>query len=820
MKIERLIPERYLLMALQVLVAATFFVPLITNSLFYFPFIVPRNFFFRLLAELALTVYVLLVLRNRSYLPRRHWSLYLYFGFLAVLTLSSSIGGNFTYGFWSNFERMEGLITLYYLGALLLACYGAFRERFQWERLLQISLFAAICVSFVGLSQYFGVNLLLASSGGGRISSTLGNATYLSSYLLIHFFIALYFLLKNKDPQDIDWYKYGFIALDAVLIFLQTRYNSQTGVGIVSQIFSHVGLWLPLIWLQLIALSHFWLSKNPTYLRWASILFNGSLGLIFLLLVGNTQTRGALVGLGLAAVVAYLLLLFRRQTAAGIKVIGSGLIALMVASVVLIFVYSGSSFVQSQPILSKIASISVNDATTQTRLVTWQAGWKGFTDKPVFGWGVESFYRVFNKYFPTVIYKDEGTPLWFDRPHNIIVQYAVEGGALGVALFLAFAVSLALAAVRKLKRNYLGIFFVSFLVGYIGQNLFVFDSINSYIPFYLLVGFLLFLTSGGTDSDQTNASLSPATARPTSTIVGALLVILAASWFVWYVNVRAVTTNTKFVVDYNKLSAATPEEYANASYDIFDTIERGPFMGRFELLTVYSENLVDLIRNHSLPDSALAPLVARTDRLFSQLNYERQDDARLYVFHMNMLFNALRLDPSYSGRVLALGEKALPLSPTRPQIYYLTGRAHMTQGDYDLGLADFKTAVGLAPDIFDAHWNLFAAYVTVSDLESAHQELALLKRTQTFTPDNYIRTAAVYITRKYYDDAIEMLRSGLSISPDVMDLHAALAETYALDGRNDEARATAQKMLELFPQTKTQVDEFLKRLDSGEYLKN
>ena len=102
-----------------------------------------------------------------------------------------------------------------------------------------------------------------------------------------------------------------------------------------------------------------------------------------------------------------------------------------------IFIFKDNNIIQNNSTLRRISSISLTDATTETRLLTWKSSLYGFADKPVLGWGEEKFNVVFNKYFPVDIFKDIGSRVWFDRPHNILIQHLIHGGILGLGLYLA-----------------------------------------------------------------------------------------------------------------------------------------------------------------------------------------------------------------------------------------------------------------------------------------------------------------------------------------------------------------------------------------------
>ncbi len=160
MKTLNIIPERWLVWAIRFLVAVTFLVPLITFSSYYFPYIVPRNVAFRIIVEVVVLLYTVLVLQNRSYIPKWNWALSLLTGFVGAMTLASLINGTFQYSFWSNYERMDGLVTMYHLYAYFFILFATVRQRRSFEQLMQLSIFIAFAVALIGFSQVLGVNLL------------------------------------------------------------------------------------------------------------------------------------------------------------------------------------------------------------------------------------------------------------------------------------------------------------------------------------------------------------------------------------------------------------------------------------------------------------------------------------------------------------------------------------------------------------------------------------------------------------------------------------------------------------------------------------
>src|SRR3989338_8611224 len=89
---------------------ATPFIALVVPSSMFFPFITGKNFTFRILVEIALGAWILLMFIDAKYRPRFSWILAAAGLFLAVIALADFMGVNPYRSFWSNYERMEGLV--------------------------------------------------------------------------------------------------------------------------------------------------------------------------------------------------------------------------------------------------------------------------------------------------------------------------------------------------------------------------------------------------------------------------------------------------------------------------------------------------------------------------------------------------------------------------------------------------------------------------------------------------------------------------------------------------------------------------------------
>jgi len=185
------------------------FVPLVIINSLYFPFIVGKAFAFRILVEIVFAAWLILLLLDRRYRPKLSWISGSVGLFLFIIMIANIFGLNPYFSFWSNFERMEGFVTLLHLGAFFVVLGSVFDEKL-WKRFFHISLGVSVFISFYSLSQILG--WIDIRQGGARVDGTMGNAIYLALYLMFHFFIALFYFFKAL--------KYKFVYLLAILLNL------------------------------------------------------------------------------------------------------------------------------------------------------------------------------------------------------------------------------------------------------------------------------------------------------------------------------------------------------------------------------------------------------------------------------------------------------------------------------------------------------------------------------------------------------------------------------------------------------------------------
>ncbi|MFM2424352.1 MAG: hypothetical protein RLZZ70_743 [Candidatus Parcubacteria bacterium] len=208
-------------------IAGLFAVPFLTlyvENDFFFPFITGKNFAFRIIVEVVLALWVILACLDKTYRPRFSWILASFTGLIAAMGLATLTAEHVSTALWSNFERMDGYITLIHVYAYFVVLATMLRTPKIWSYFLHLSIVAAALVAFIGLGQ-------LAGGSTGRVESKLGNAAYMAIYMLFHIFITAYLFAKTKVvPYRVI---YGLLIALFVFVLFQTGTRG-TAIGLAT----------------------------------------------------------------------------------------------------------------------------------------------------------------------------------------------------------------------------------------------------------------------------------------------------------------------------------------------------------------------------------------------------------------------------------------------------------------------------------------------------------------------------------------------------------------------------------------------------------
>jgi len=173
-----------------VLLMATLLVPVVVGSGFFFPYVVPRNLYFRALVEIATTILVLALCFGRKKLDLRGepilWALV---AFLVAAGISALVSPARMHSLFGDFERMGGLWAWLHL-ALFFLLLRTLRDE-DWPWVLNAALAVSLYISVRAITEHAGA-ALSSDAVVGPSAATIGNSGLLGAYVLVNVALAIY----------------------------------------------------------------------------------------------------------------------------------------------------------------------------------------------------------------------------------------------------------------------------------------------------------------------------------------------------------------------------------------------------------------------------------------------------------------------------------------------------------------------------------------------------------------------------------------------------------------------------------------------------
>ena len=276
------------------------FIPLVITPSMFFPFITGKNFLFRIIVEIITAAWIILAIRAPEYRPKKSSVFWAFTALSATMLISVFLGADPFRSFWSNFERMEGYITLVHFFAFFLVSASVLFREHVWDRLLKTTLGVSIYISLYGIFQLLG--FLTINQGGVRLDGTFGNATYLAVYCVFGIFFAAMLAVREKSKrfsEQVMWWSAGSIGF-ALLLFLLSLTVATIPSVLTAAL---VGILIAALGIAAVVLS----KKYSVAWTYAGI------ALLQFVILYYTATRGALLGLLGSLILMSIIILAARK---------------------------------------------------------------------------------------------------------------------------------------------------------------------------------------------------------------------------------------------------------------------------------------------------------------------------------------------------------------------------------------------------------------------------------------------------------------------------------------------------------------------------
>jgi len=714
---------------------AVLFLPLFVPDSMFFPFITGKNFAFRIIVEIIFVSWAILAVRDEAYRPKKSGILLAFVAFVGIIAIADIFGENFYKSFWSNFERMEGLITHLHLLAYLVVISSVLVTGKLWERFFQTSLGVSAIVSVYGFLQLAGK--ITINQGGVRLDATFGNATYLAVYALFHVFISAILISRNKGQPFVKWLYGGIGLLNAIILY-------------------------------------------------------------------NTATRGAILGIiGGALLTALLIAIFEREKVV-LRKISIGIIAGVILLIGVFVAVKDTAYVRDSLVLGRFSSLTFEEIKKEPRFMVWDIAIKGFKEHPILGWGQENFNLIFNKYYNPKMYSQEP---FFDRAHNVFLDWLTAGGILGLTAYL----SLFFFAIYYLwiRRNGMSVtersILTGLLAGYFFHNLFVFDNLISYILFFSILGYIhssyIASVSQEFSEAQHDENANPAVGY---TIISLAIILVVATFY--FSNTKGIPANRTLIKSMQPQEEGIVKNLSYfkkaIAYNTFGTPETREQLMSAARRVLMAENISQDVKSE-FANTAVEEMLLQID--------SAPDDARYELLLGAFLSGTI----SYDEAIKHLN-RAIELSPGKQAIYSELASLYINKGEPDkaFGIAEYSYNLekgnARALDVY-AVTALYAGKMELAE------ELIMSQYGTLAVNDNRFLNA--YAKLGMNELVVEIWRKRIAVlskqGSGNAQYHVSLAAAYLNVGRRNEAVAELRRAIELNPEFKDQGEYYINEINAG-----
>ncbi|GEM_PF-2068586 len=739
--------ERFCLRGIKILVFLIPLIPFYISTSMVFPFVTGKNFAFRILIEAAAVLWAGLMVLNRRYRPRSSAILLSVLVFTVIVGLADMTGVNPYKSFWSNYERMEGYITILHLVVYFMILTSVLGTKKEW--MLFFNIFVAVS-AIVALYAYIIPSVgIVIPAYGGRVSSTLGNPPFLASYLLLSVFLAL-----------IAWCNTARV-------------------------------YMKLLYLLIIALH---------------------LATIYL-----TATRGAILSVVAGVVVLGLFFIYAKSGVTGQKILRKAVPLSMAAALLLPALWLGldnREFVRGdrtyfprsgdEKTLSRFERM-LTGRSVQSRLRAWEVAWSGVKERPALGWGQENLINVYS--ITPVPYGDMMWG-WMDRAHNIVLHWLVNAGFAGLFSYLLIfggAFYCLRGAYREniIAGNETAVIATALSVYFI-QNLFIFDTISTYLIFFALLAYLSHIDNPGplecAEPERIKLKFIAAT-------VCALLFFSAAVYFANYKPMKVAQLS-------NRMSAPSKGNYVSFSAisdDFSSALSYGTFGGPEITIKMYKVSTF-ILNNKLFTGKNVSKFIEMTLKRMKRLVSADPTNLTYWTYLIKLYQKTAFFDPSFIARGESLIKQCLRINPDYEWLYYALADNYILKNGYG-------DIISLAPDVDadprndTARLKLALGGLLASREDILNRAMEAVRRIRmsrdddissgrkpVFSIDELLVFAGASAEMKNFERELRFYRELLDISPGNAEFHFNIAQAYVRAGDMENARRHADKAAELDPE--------------------
>lgn len=378
-----------------------------------------------------------------------------------------------------------------------------------------------------------------------------------------------------------------------------------------------------------------------------------------LLILLGTGTRAAYIALAVGALAIYLTtLIFTKDSKLRLRLLLVAIIG-TVGLTGLVVAYQTVPALNNSYLLGRLLDVKSAVGSFDPRVWTWQSAIEGIKERPLLGWGAENFPYSFDKHYNP---RHFGIESFFDRTHNIILEYLISGGALLLIAYLSIWFFFYRGLRGREKNIWLSIL-VATPIMYLVQGLFLFDV----LPIYLML-FLFLATTTNLALPQQNTAIADDGYDLSHKEMLSSMIVLAG--FLYLVIVTVVFPMKKNLLI--SKAYATPMNGLSEAFNAYQNAVIYPsVVGQEESISALTKFSVDFLETAvaqkvEVPREIVQGIVETNNSWFDQYRHTFAGARQTYLNGGLNLRAGLSFGfPEYTARGIQLYEDVLADAPTR-----------------------------------------------------------------------------------------------------------------------------------------------------------
>jgi O-antigen ligase len=749
------------------------FLPLLITPFTMYPMHYGRTMIFEIIVEILFLFSVFGFLFSGVKFPRLNLLDKSILIFLIVQFVAAVFGVDPEMSFFGNMGRVQGVFTWFHFALWYFLLRFLFTQIDTNENtnkhkflFLKIAGVASFLVTLSAIFSFAIPYLKIQVGGWGRISGTIGNSIFFASYLILPIFLNLYLAIKTSRRERYFWI---FVVLLEIFALIQSGTRGAI-----------VGFAASLLFLLVFGLAAS--SKAAELKKWRTIFI---VCLLVIFLVGSILSYLGFSG---------------KQT---------GFAA-----------------------IDRLTQLVSFKGTAATRLMAWQIAWQAFLEKPILGWGPENFKFVFHRHYnPEYLTYGFAETVW-DKPHNLVLEFAATTGILGVLAYLgifaaAFYYLFKFSPLPTSPSRGEGeagwgrVLLAGGLLAYFIQNLFIFETSNSLIVFFLVLAFASNLRN---NEISTKTTKTPTPSLPLGEgegregesyfglkCFGFIVLAILVCFSLWVYHVKPLRASYYL--------AKADDGFRNDNFSLWVA----PVLKSFEIkypqehecLEIITRDLVSWDTKYKIPNEEMAqvlPLVA------SRLENQTKKRPSQFVYHvwLGQVYSMMceRMDVSYCKNAEENFQKAIEIAPVRQDAKMLLAKVKLLEKDFDEAVRINRELVEFQPDLPVTHWFLGLSLIAAGQKDEGILELEKGADFGLNNQQNILYMVDLYNEKKEYNKIVELYKRLLQMEPkQAADWWARLAATYAAIGDKAMTEEAVTRAVELNPALEAEARAFLQELN-------